>query len=86
MNVFKHSKTTAAKVALRRDQNNLEIDVSDAGVGFAASEMASQTTPGGFGLFNVREQINRLGGTLAIVSAPGQGTQISLRVPMRQPT
>lgn len=86
MNVFKHSKTSSAKVSLRRDENDLEIDVSDAGVGFAASEAPSQSPAGGFGLFNVREQINRLGGTLTVVSAPGQGTHVSLRVPMRQST
>jgi len=86
MNVFKHSKTSNAKVSLRRDENDLEIDVSDAGVGFATTEAPSQSPAGGFGLFNVREQINRLGGTLTVVSAPGQGTHVSLRVPMKQPT
>jgi PAS domain S-box-containing protein len=86
MNVFKHSKSTHAKVSLRRDQDDLEIDVSDAGVGFASGESATQSPVGGFGLFNVREQISRLGGKMTVVSAPGQGTQVSLRVPMRQPT
>jgi PAS domain S-box-containing protein len=84
MNVFKHSRVTTAKVSLRREQDDIEIDVIDAGVGFAAGEPASLSPPIGFGLFNVREQISRLGGTLNVVSAPGEGTRVSLRVPMKQ--
>jgi PAS domain S-box-containing protein len=86
MNVFKHSKCTSANVALRRDRDELEIDVVDRGIGFAVVDAASQAHAGGFGLFNVREQISRLGGTMSVVSTPGQGTQVSLRVPMRQPS
>lgn len=86
MNVFKHAKCTSANVALRRDQDHLEIDVVDTGIGFAVADAASQAHAGGFGLFNVREQISRLGGTMSVVSTPGHGTQVSLRVPMRQPS
>lgn len=86
MNVFKHSKCTRAHVSLRRDQDDLEIDVVDSGVGFAVVDAVSQAHAGGFGLFNVREQISRLGGTVSVMSTPGHGTQVSLRVPMRRPS
>ena len=86
MNVFKHSRCANANLALRREQDELEIDVVDAGVGFVTGDPALQQHVSGFGLFNVREQISRLGGTMSVVSTPGQGTHVSLRVPMRQPS
>lgn len=86
MNVFKHSKCTSANVSLRRERDDLEIEVVDAGVGFAVADGGLQAHAGGFGLFNVREQISRLGGTVSVMSTPGHGTQVSLRVPMRQPS
>jgi PAS domain S-box-containing protein len=84
MNVFKHAKCSKAHVALRREGDELEIDVVDAGVGFAVGDPTSHSS--GFGLFNVREQISRLGGTISVVATPGHGTHVSLRVPMRPPT
>ena len=41
-----------------------------------------RSSGGGFGLFSVREQINRLGGTVEIISTPGQGTHVNIRVPL----
>ena len=38
---------------------------------------------GGFGLFTIRERLEYLGGSLAIESAPGQGSRFTLRVPFR---
>lgn len=86
MNVFKHSKSAGAHVALRREDDELEIDVVDTGVGFAVGDPAGASHNSGFGLFNVREQISRLGGTMSVVSKPGHGTHVSLRVPMRRPS
>jgi PAS domain S-box-containing protein len=85
MNIFKHAQSPNAKVSLRRIDDDLEIDVVDAGVGFVASDATWQSSAAGFGLFNVREQINRLGGSMNVASEPGRGTRVSLRVPMKQP-
>jgi CheY-like chemotaxis protein len=40
------------------------------------------TPEGGFGLFNLREQINQLGGTVTIRSGPQHGTLVKIRVPL----
>ena len=82
-NVFKHAGARAAKVSLRRDGADVEITVEDHGVGFELHNVGAHSSSGGFGLFSVREQIGRLGGTLEVVSAPGHGTRVSLRVPLK---
>jgi signal transduction histidine kinase len=81
-NVFKHAKADSARVSLRRAGDHIDIEVEDKGTGFDAKALGSQSSGGGFGLFSVREQISRLGGTVEIISAPGQGTRVNMRVPL----
>lgn len=84
-NVFKHAKTSVARVSLRRADDHYEIAIEDSGVGFAQDAVFDRIG-GGFGLLSVREQLRRLGGTLAITSAPGQGTQVHMRLPLTADT
>lgn len=84
MNVFKHAKSPTAKVILRRHGPDVVIGVEDQGVGFDVASLASQG-PAGFGLFSLREQISRLGGTVEIASDARLGTSVSLRVPILHP-
>jgi signal transduction histidine kinase len=81
-NVLKHAQVLAAEVKLELTGDLLEIAVTDEGVGFDTGAMARASTQGGFGLFSVREQLSRLGGTLEIESGRYQGTQVRLRVPV----
>jgi len=83
MNVFKHAQASTAKVSLHRTGDQVEVDVEDKGVGFEPADIAFQSARGGFGLFSVREQISRLGGTVDVVSAPRMGTRVSMRVPIK---
>jgi len=82
MNVVKHARSPMASLRLRRTDHHIEVQVQDAGVGFDPGELAAHTTNGSFGLFSVREQIDRLGGTVEVASAAGRGTHVSLRVPL----
>lgn len=85
MNVFKHANSPSAVVSLQRDGDAIRIDVEDRGVGFDVSDVTSRTPGSGFGLFSVREQVGRLGGSLEINSAPQRGTLASLRIPVLKP-
>ena len=80
-NVAKHAKSPRATVTLRREGDHVGIDVEDSGVGFDAASLRAHASRG-FGLFSVREQIARLGGTLEIAAESGAGTRVSLRVPV----
>ncbi|MEO8185289.1 MAG: PAS domain-containing sensor histidine kinase, partial [Deltaproteobacteria bacterium] len=81
-NVLKHAQAASAHVSLRRSGDHLEIDVKDQGIGFEAEAVAGSSAGGGFGLFSVREQINRLGGTMVVESGRGRGTSVSLSLPL----
>jgi signal transduction histidine kinase len=81
-NVFKHSGATSAQVTLAFSEVDLTVEVADNGRGFEVVPFeATLSTGDHFGLFSIREQINYLGGDVAIVSRPGQGTKVTLRVP-----
>jgi signal transduction histidine kinase len=56
----------------------LEVRVADDGDGFDL-----ETALEGMGLNNMRDRIHALGGELTIQSAPGQGTTVLARVPIR---
>ena len=79
MNVIKHAGTRTAEVRLGRSDGQLEVVVLDEGKGFEADT----TTTGRFGLFSVREQIDRLGGAVELTSARGRGTRVCVRVPLK---
>jgi signal transduction histidine kinase/ActR/RegA family two-component response regulator len=82
VNVLKHAHTSEATVRLRRSGRILHLWVRDRGRGFTASLPPMPTNDGGFGLFNLREQIDQLGGTVTIRSRSQQGTLVKIRVPL----
>jgi signal transduction histidine kinase len=59
------------------------VDLRDNGVGFDKNSVAGG---GGFGLKGMRERIEKVGGHLAIETAPGKGTCIFIEVPLRAQT
>lgn len=83
-NVLKHAQTRHAVVRLRRQRQKLFIVVRDRGVGFSASLERRPNKTGGFGLFNMREQIDQLGGQLTIISVPQKGTVARIVLPLRR--
>ena len=56
--------------------DNVWLEVADDGVGFDPAERR-----GGAGLAMLAERCRRLGGDMAIVSRPGQGTIVRIVVP-----
>ena len=82
-NVVKHAQVDRARVAMTKiAKGEISIEVSDAGIGFDASQMEGRTSPsGGFGLFSIRQRLGLLAGRVEITSAPGQGTRAVIRVP-----
>jgi signal transduction histidine kinase len=78
-NIVKHASTTLATLRLYEDKENacLVLEISDKGTGFNPD----QSFPGHLGLQSMRERLERLGGTLHIISSPGQGTLIRAMLP-----
>lgn len=74
-NALKYSGVNQAMITVAFNEQ-LEITVKDEGAGFDR-----QTTTGGFGLLNLQERIQALGGKLTILSVPEKGTAITMAVP-----
>ena len=82
-NVAKHSGTSSALVRLRAVDHHLKIVVKDEGCGFDIAEARVREDAGGtFGLFSSRERVILFGGTTSIESAPGEGTQVTIELPL----
>ena len=82
-NIVKHACAHSATVSVRKDDNDIRIDIEDNGIGFESSELeATETGSRGFGLFSIRERLNPLGGHLEIKSEPGRGTHVTMVAPL----
>jgi|GEM_PF-1349713 len=76
-NVAKHASASQALITVGDVGDRVVVSVADNGVGFDAAGAAERwPRDGGFGLFNIRQRITRLGGEFAIDSAIGGGTRV----------
>lgn len=81
-NVAKHAGARTARVTLSGSGDTVIVAVADDGKGMDTSELAAGLTEHhGFGLFNIRERLNYLGGTMQVSSQVGHGTTVTLEVP-----
>jgi PAS domain S-box-containing protein len=86
VNVVKHAKAKKAKVYADFVDGNIQITVEDDGVGFDITNLnpAKDFTKGGFGLFNIRERLDQVGGSVIIHSGLKKGTKIILTAPIEK--
>ncbi len=81
-NATKHAEARSVTVRVKRREKSVVCSVRDDGVGFDASAMLARKGNRGLGLLGIRERVAALGGTVQIHSAPGQGTEITITVPL----
>lgn len=79
-NARKHATATQASVDLRVCEGALKMTILDNGQGF---DPACPPDSVHFGLSNMRDRAAEIGGTLELVSAPGQGTQVVVTVDLK---
>lgn len=77
-NIRRHADATTVRVWAARAASELILTITDNGHGFA-----TERATGGHGLRGMRERAALLGGRLAVTSAPGEGTQVRLIVPLQ---
>jgi PAS domain S-box-containing protein len=77
-NAVKHSGERHFKVELRGTLREIQLTVSDSGVGF---DQQSATKRCGIGLVSMRERLQLVGGEFLVKSKPGGGTTIRAFVP-----
>lgn len=81
-NVAKHSGADRATVFFRIEGDLARLRVTDSGRGFEPESLQSE---GGLGLISMRERLRLVGGTMSVISSPGQGTFVEAVVPFRFP-
>lgn len=77
-NVARHARAKQVVIKLRRTETAVILSIVDDGRGF---NIAKQTHVG-HGLSNMRSRTEELGGEYNLVSAPGEGTSITLKLPV----
>jgi signal transduction histidine kinase len=75
-NVGRHGAAATCRISLRQTERGLTLEVDDDGKGFDIDR-----TAWGMGLQNLKERVASLGGTLEILSTPGEGTTVRATFP-----
>ncbi len=81
-NVTRHSQATRVDVAVRRAGGSIILAVADNGIGFAPDSLSGLRS---LGLVGMRERALACGGTLMIQGKAGQGTAITVTIPVTTP-
>lgn len=73
-NIVKHAHASIAKVLLFKKKEQIYLQVKDNGKGF----VAESNTNNGIGLHNVKQRVDRLGGSFEIKSDQALGTEVTI--------
>jgi len=79
-NAFKHGKAKKVRVSLGVEDTVLVLSVKDWGCGFSANELKKESEK--LGLIGMQERATLLKGTCKVISAPGEGTEVLVRIPI----
>lgn len=80
-NIIKYAEATVVGIAIRQQNGNIVVSISDNGRGF---DMHSKESFSGIGLINMNSRAVAHGGTFEIISSPGNGCTIILSFPFEQ--
>jgi signal transduction histidine kinase len=75
-NVRKHAAAANVAVRLSYASDRVRLEVADDGAGFDPA-----VVNGGYGLRGMRARVDEAGGTIAVRSAPAEGTSVQVEVP-----
>jgi signal transduction histidine kinase len=81
-NVVKHARANHASVEIQRGGGSVRCSIRDNGVGFDVEPEIGKKGGRGLGLVGIRERIAVLGGSVAVSSAPGRGTEMIITIPL----
>jgi signal transduction histidine kinase len=76
-NVRRHASASAVVLRVGRVGSTVSVHVEDDGVGFDPAASA------GVGLAGLRDRAEEVGGAVDVTSVPGEGTRVTVRVPVR---
>lgn len=77
-NTLRHAKAKHLDVYLIQKESELQLKMTDDGVGFKQEEDGELS----YGLQNIRERVEDMAGTIKIRTAPQKGVAIDIRIPL----
>ena len=81
LNAVRHGQATVVDVkAVFGDDGGVAVVIRDDGVGFAPGRQPG-AEQGHFGLDGMRDRMQRMGGSIEVLSEPGEGTRVTARIP-----
>jgi len=78
-NVARHAEATKVTSSLLFKDSQLILNIQDDGKGFILHNIGSKKT---LGLFGMKERAMEMGGSYEIISEPGLGTTVSIKIPI----
>jgi signal transduction histidine kinase len=81
-NVVRHAQATRVAIKVKKDNKKISCSIQDDGVGFNITAVSAKRGERGFGLIGIQERLKALGGTCTIKSAPDQGTELLVIIPL----
>jgi PAS domain S-box-containing protein len=79
-NISRYAGASEVKILVSFTPREIDVSINDDGRGFDPGEVMIRKT---FGLLGMRERALTLGGDLMILSRPGRGTTIAVKVPLK---
>ncbi len=79
LNCVRHSRATELELSLNQTAKTCKVLLRDNGVGFDVSAAEGSSH---YGIKGMRERVEKVGGQIAIQTAPGQGTKIAITIPL----
>jgi signal transduction histidine kinase len=83
-NAVKHAQPHHILIKVWRNSNELMFSVNDDGHGFDLQLVQVKVEGSGLGMKSMKERAEVLGGTFNITSAPGQGTTLTVAIPLKE--
>ncbi|MBD3265190.1 hypothetical protein GF373_00845, partial [bacterium] len=83
INATKHANANYIFVEVYKQNNYMHIHVKDDGIGISQDNQAEMVDKkGGYGLFNIQERLNSIGGSLCIDSDSSKGSTVKIVAPL----
>jgi two-component system, NarL family, sensor kinase len=83
-NIHRHSQSVSATVSLRKDPDNVVLEVKDQGKGMPGGPAGGDYWAAGGGLAGIQERVHELGGSLQ-VKPNHPGTAVIATIPLEKP-
>jgi len=81
INVARHAKANHVKISLEETKKAVVLEINDDGSGFEVAESVSPEERRGWGLVNMRERAESVGGIFKLITKPGRGSLIKVKIP-----